>query len=138
MRGVTWYLFTPWGFWLVDTYIKSRTWELAFSGISYQMFVAKGRYKHGVLVQWSHGLRRPNKAFFYWNLELLGLGRKIGQLNSGAFGVFSSELSAPVLVQWVPCFLLFNHYFYKNVSLYMYPHPKYLFGIGIGIWAAKN
>ena len=45
------------------------------------------------------GLRTPNEAFFHQNPELLGLGRQIGQINSGAFGVFSAELSAPILVQ---------------------------------------
>ena len=39
-----------------------------------------------------HGLQTPNEAFFYWNPELLGLGRQIGLINSGAFGVFSAEL----------------------------------------------
>jgi hypothetical protein len=66
-----------------------------------------------------HGLWIHNEAFFHWNPELVGLGRQIGQINSGAFGVFSVELSAPILVvQWVPCpcFPLFNHYFYKNLS----------------------
>ena len=42
------------------------------------------------------GLRMPNEAFFHWNPELLGLDRQIGQINSGAFGVFSAELSAPI------------------------------------------
>ena len=51
-----------------------------------------------------HGLRTPNEAFFHWNPELLGLGRQIGQINSGAFGVISAKLSAPILVQWVPLF----------------------------------
>ena len=87
-----------------------------------------------------HGLRTPNEAFFHWNLELLGLDWQIGQINSGPFGVFLDELSASILVQWVPCprFPLFNHLFNKNKPLY--PHPKYLFGIGIWswIWAAKN
>ena len=60
----------------------------------------------------AHGLRTPNKAFFHWNPELLGLGRE-GQINSEAF---SAELSVAILVQWVPCpcFPLFNHYFYKS------------------------
>ena len=49
-----------------------------------------------------HGLQTPNDAFFHWNAELLGLGRQIGQINSGAFGVFSAELSPPILVHWVP------------------------------------
>ena len=45
-----------------------------------------------------HGLRTPNEAFFHWNPDLLGLGRQIGQINSGAFGVLLAELSAPILV----------------------------------------
>ena len=64
-----------------------------------------------------HGLRTPNEAVFHWNPELLGLGRKIGQINSGAFGVFSAE-----------CFPLFNNYFYKKLSIYTYQH------IQIFIW----
>ena len=35
-----------------------------------------------------------NKAFYHRNLELLGLGKQIGQINSGAFGVFSAKLQA--------------------------------------------
>ena len=47
--------------------------------------------------------------------------RQIVQINSGAFGGFSAELVAPILVQWVPCpcFPLFNHYFYKKLNLYI-------------------
>ena len=33
------------------------------------------------------------KPFSFSNPELLGLGRQTGQKNSGAFGVFSAELS---------------------------------------------
>ena len=89
--------------------------------------------------EFMYGLRTPNKAFFHWNPELLGLGRQIGQINSGAFGVFSAKLSAPILVQWVscPCFPLFKNYFYKKTKP-LYPHPKYLFGIGIWVWAKKD
>ena len=32
-----------------------------------------------------------------------GLGRRVGQINSGAFGVFWDKISAPILVLWVPC-----------------------------------
>ena len=87
-----------------------------------------------------HGLRTPNEAFFHWNPKLLGLGRQIGQINFVAFGVFSADLSAPILVLWVPCpcFPLINHYFYKKLSLYI-PIPNiYLNIIGIWIWDAKN
>ena len=73
------------------------------------------------------------------NLELLSLGRYFGLKFFEAFGVFSAGLSAPILVLWVPCpcFLLFNHYFYKK-NMPLYPTPKYLFGSGIWIGVAKN
>ena len=58
----------------------------------------------------------PMKPFFHWSPDFLGLGRQIGRTNSRAFEVFSVELSATILVQWVPCpcFSLFNHHFYSN------------------------
>ena len=65
----------------------------------------------------------------------------LGHINFGAFGVFSSDLSASILVLWIPCpcFPLMNHYLYKKLNLYIhYTNPKYSFGIGIWIWAAKN
>ena len=74
------------------------------------------------------------------NFKLLSLGRQFGHINFGAFGVFSAELSAPILVMWVPClcfFLSINNYFCKKTKP-LYPHPKYLVGIGIWIWATKN
>ena len=51
----------------------------------------------------NHGLRMPNEAFFHWNSKLLGLGRQIGLIQFGAFGVILANLSAPFLVLWVPC-----------------------------------
>ena len=45
-----------------------------------------------------HRLRTPNEAFFHRNTKLLGLGRQFGQINFGAFEVFSANLSAPILV----------------------------------------
>ena len=85
-----------------------------------------------------HGLRTPNEAFFHQNPELLGLGRQIGP-KIWSFWVFSADLSAPILVLWVPCpyFSLINHYFYKKIKP-LYPHPKYWIGIWIWIWATKN
>ena len=35
--------------------------------------------------------------------KLLGLGRQFGKMNFGPFGWFSANLSAPILVQRVPC-----------------------------------
>jgi hypothetical protein len=79
----------------------------------------------------SHGLRTPNEAFFHRNSKLLGLGRQIVQMNFGAFGVFSADLSAPTLVLWVPCscFPLINQYFYKKLSLYIHI-PNIYVGLG--------
>ena len=37
-------------------------------------------------------------SLFHWNPELLGLGRQIGQINSGAFGIFLVEVSVSILV----------------------------------------
>jgi hypothetical protein len=39
-----------------------------------------------------HGLWMPNEVVFHWNPDLLGLGRQIGQINSGTFGIFSAKL----------------------------------------------
>ena len=68
-------------------------------------------------------LRTPNEDFFHRNPKLSGLGRQFGQINFVAFGVFSADLSAPILIQWVPCPcfpLINNHYFYKKTKpLYM-------------------
>ena len=38
---------------------------------------------------------RPMKPFF---IESLGLGKHIGQIHFGAFGVVSAEISVPILV----------------------------------------
>ena len=82
-----------------------------------------------------HGLRTPKESFFRWNPEILGLGRQIGQINSGTFGEFSTKLSTPILVQWVlpcPCFFIIQPLFLQEIKP-LYPHPKYLFGIWIQI-----
>ena len=52
-----------------------------------------------ILFLWGHGLRTPNEDVFHCNPELLGLGKQVGQINSSVLGVFSAELSAPILVQ---------------------------------------
>ena len=48
-----------------------------------------------------HGLRTPRESFEI--PKLLGLGRQIGPKSLGAFGVFSADLPAPVLVLCVAC-----------------------------------
>ena len=47
-----------------------------------------------LVLSYNHGLRTPNamKPFFIENPELLGLGRQIGQINSGAFRTFLAKL----------------------------------------------
>ena len=43
----------------------------------------------------NHGLRTPDEAFFHRNPEIFGSDRQIGQINSGAFGVFSPNYQHP-------------------------------------------
>ena len=76
-----------------------------------------------------HGLRTPNEAFFHWNLELLGLGSQIGQINSWAFGVFSAELSAPILVSPLSMFSIIQLLFLKKIRLYIH-NPNIYLGLG--------
>ena len=78
--------------------------------------------------------------FGSWKKSLLGLSRQFEQINFGTFGMFPNNLSAPILILWVPCpcFLSINHYFYKKLSFYIYPNSKHLFWTWIWIWAAKN
>ena len=61
---------------------------------------------------------RPIKPFF---IELLGVGKQIGQINFGAFGVISNEISVSTHLGTVSrCFPLLNHYIYKILSLYIH------------------
>ena len=75
-----------------------------------------------------HGLRTLNEAFFQRNPKFFGLFGQFGQIN---FGVFSADLLAPILVQWVPCpcFPLIKHYFYKKLGLYI-QIPNIYLGLG--------
>ena len=80
----------------------------------------------------AHGLWTHNEAFFHGNPKRLGLGGQFGQINFGAIGVFSADLSAPI---WYSESLV--HVFHystiisKKKTKHLCPHPKYLFGIGI-------
>ena len=65
------------------------------------------------------------RELFFKNSKLLGLGRQIWLINTGAFGLFSAKISVPILVQWVPC-PSFNHYFYTKLSLYSHIPNVYL------------
>jgi hypothetical protein len=72
-----------------DIYVVSQKWL---------EIVVKRPFVIILFYAFDHGLRTPNEAFFYQIPKLLGLGRQIGQINFGAFGVFSANLSAPGLV----------------------------------------
>ena len=74
------------------------------------------------------------KPFFIKIPELLGLGRQIGHINSRAFGVFSAEITAPILAQWVHCPWMFPLFNLKPLSLI----PNIYIGIRIWTWAPKN
>ena len=51
-----------------------------------------------------HGLRTPREVIVFKNPKFLGLGRKNGPTIFEAYGVFSANLSAPMLVLRVPAF----------------------------------
>jgi hypothetical protein len=88
-----------------------------------------------------HGLRTPKEAFFYRKSQTFGLGQTnwadkfwvfwglfFGRFISAHFGTVS-PLSSFSITQ--------PFYSYKKTKP-LYPNPKYLIGIGIWIWAAKN
>ena len=103
------------------------------------------------VAQWSHSSSNPKHS---------GLDRQIRLINFGAFGVFSVKLSAPILVHFGPCFLLYINIWplflpklcltpvskklgqnvvvihYCNLSHFFwnrrYPHLKYLLGFEFG------
>jgi hypothetical protein len=84
--------------------------------------------------------RDTQREFFFQKSEICWLGQTFwAEIFWGIWGVLGQVISprGPILVLWIPCpcFPLFNHYFYKKLSLGIHPHPKkYLFKIGIGIW----
>ena len=71
----------------------------------------------------NHAPQTLNAAFFSFKSRTFGFGLT----NSGAFDVLSAKLSAPILVQWVPCpwFSLF-----LQKPKHLYPHPNYYLGLG--------
>ena len=80
---------------------------------------------------------QPRTTDAQWNLfsskstkSHLGLGRQYGQMNFGAFGVFLAVSPLSMFSINQPLFL--------QQTKPLYPNCKYLFGIGIWIWAAKN
>ena len=81
-----------------------------------------------------YGYGGPMKSFFIPNPNSFGFCRRFGQRYFEAFGFFSANLSAPILVQWVSPLSMFS--INQPISLQkdklLCPNRKYLFGIGIG------
>ena len=75
----------------------------------------------------------PMKPF---SIETFGLGRQFGQINSWAFGVFSANLLAAILAHESLVHVFHYSSIISTKTKPLYPHRKYLFGIGI--WAVKN
>ena len=61
----------------------------------------------------------------------MDLGRQIGQIHFVEFVVFLAQQSVHILVQLFPspCFSLFEHHFYKKLSLYIH-FPNVYLGLG--------
>ena len=77
---------------------KTPSWSLRLYCL-YHQSEKWGRIRAIRMVSTWQGLRMLNEAFFHWNPKLLGLGRQIGQIDYGEFGVFSAKLvSAPILI----------------------------------------
>ena len=84
-----------------------------------------------------HGLLTPNEAFFHWTQNFWAwadkLGRQIGQVNSGAFGVFSAKLS---VVSPLSMFLIIQPLFLQKLRLYIHIPNIYL-GLGFDFGPQK-
>ena len=74
---------------------------------------------------------RPMKPFFIEIPNFWAWADKFGQINYAACGVFLVNLSAPILVLWVPCpcFPLIDHYFYIKLILCI-QIPNIYLGLG--------
>ena len=68
------------------------------------------------------------KRMFVYTYGQLTPSEALKSKTFGLFGVFSAKLSAPILVQWVPCscFSLSNNHFYKKSSLNIHIPNIYL------------
>ena len=89
----------------------------------FRIALSYGRLQHNLTqidILQSKGYGHPMKPFF---IEVLGLGRQFGQINFDAFGVFLVDLSAPILVPWIPCLV-----FHESTKKTLYPNPKYFLG----------
>ena len=78
--------------------------------------------------------RRPLKLFF---IEIQNFWAWAGKF-WGIWGIFSQTISTHFgTASPLSMFSIIQPLFLQKTKP-LYPHPKYLFGIGIWIWAAKN
>ena len=125
-------------FWLFREELKlKRRWDQSVQRLLYHCLFFIWRNHLFWIVTGNSRATDAQEAFFHWNPKLLGLSRQFGPINFGAFGVFSANLSAPILILWVPCpcFPLINHYFYKKLSLYIHIPNIYL---GFGLYRISD
>ena len=76
---------------------------------------------------------------FFWKSQTFGLGqtnwaKKFG----GIWGIFSRIISTHFGTVSPLSMFSTNQPLFLQKTKPLYPNPKYLFGIGIWIWAAKN
>ena len=135
--------------------VKSKMWRLLpFGGSKSSKFPLRGNafridlpiyiHEHWIppslpfhfpLYMYTRTTDTQRGVFFCENPKLLGLGRQIGMKSFGAFGVFSANLSAPILIQRVLCSRSALFMFSMNQPLILQKtKPLY----SIWIWAAKN
>ena len=111
--------------------------------ISNQFFLCKVKAEYAWLQPFESLISRTmdtQREFFFENPKLLGLGRQIVPKISGAFGGIFGWFISTHFGNVSPLSMFSNNqplFLQKKLSL-SYPNAKYLFGIEIWIWAAKN
>ena len=119
-----------------DTLVNCITEQVKWSFLLFLTVIVLQSYMcMQIVLLYGTDYGRTMNPFFIEIPNFWAWANNLGRYILGHFWYFR-----PILVLWVPWIV---HVFY-NQSLYLqktkplYPHPKYLFGIGIWIWAAKN
>ena len=85
-----------------------------------------------------HGQRTLNEPFFIEIQNFLALADKLADKFLGILGICGPTISTHFCtVSPLSMFSIIQPVFLQKTKP-LYPNPKYLFGIGIWIWAAKN
>ena len=81
----------------------------------------------------------PNEAFFFIEIQTFGLGQTIwADKFWGIWGIFCQFITTHFVTVCPLCMFSINQPLFLQKTKPLYPNPKYIFGIGIGIWAAQN